>query len=506
MNRLLALPFFVLLTGIAALAMFVPAVHAWVVRDLETGRAFFYSGLAVLGFFGMLAISTSTMVIRRQDRSHLITMLAAFVVLPAVMAVPFSEVVRDTRFLNAYFEMVSSFTTTGLTLFEAERLPPSLHLWRALVAWLGGFFIWVTAVAILAPLSLGGFELISTAEVGQGASGSTIQMAGRSDGSERLTRFTLRFAPVYAGLTLVLWIALMVAGDAPLTAICHAMSTLSTSGISPLGDGVAASGSGYPGEVILVLFLVFALSRMTFSADERRDGWISLARDPELRMGLLLIVALPVLLFLRHGVASFEEEIGPTLLEGILGLWGALFTVASFLTTTGFESRAWGAAQAWSGLNSPGVLLMGLAIFGGGVATTAGGVKLLRIYALFKHGQREMEKLVQPSSIGGAGQLARRFRRQGAFIAWIFFMLFAISIAAVTALLSLAGLTFEDAIVTAIATLSTTGPLVNGAGTEPLDVASWEAAVKVVAMAAMVLGRLETLVIIALLNPEFWSQ
>ena len=81
--------------------------------------------------------------------------------------------------------------------------------------------------------------------------------------------------------------------------------------------------------------------------------------------------------------------------------------------------------------------MLGLAMFGGGVATTAGGVKLLRVFALFKHGQREMERLVQPSSIGGAGQLARRFRRQGAFIAWIFFMLFAISIAAVTALLAL---------------------------------------------------------------------
>ncbi len=504
MQKLLALPLFVLLVGVAALAMFVPAIHAWVVRDLETGRAFFYSALTLLVFFGMLAIASNAMRIRRKDRSHLITMLACFVALPVLLAVPFVETVDDTTFLNAYFEMVSSLTTTGLTLFEAERLPPSLHLWRAMVAWLGGFFIWVTAVAILAPLSLGGFELISNAEVGQGASGSTIEIGGRTNPSERLMRFVLRFAPIYGGLTVVLWVALQIGGETPLVAICHAMSTLSTSGITPLPDGFQGAGAGYTGEIVILLFLVFALSRMTFSIDERRGGWKSLAEDPEMQMGLVLIAALPILLFLRHGFASFEEDAGPTLVEGVLGIWGSLFTVASFLTTAGFESRAWGAAQAWSGLESPGVLLLGLAIFGGGVATTAGGVKLLRVYALFKHGQREMERLVQPSSIGGAGQLARRFRRQGAFIAWIFFMLFAISIAAVTALLALAGLTFEDAIIVAIASLSTTGPLVNVAGPEPLDVSAWDAGVKTVSMAAMVLGRLETLVIIALLNPEFW--
>ncbi len=504
MRRLLALPLFVLLVGMSALAMFIPAAHAWIVRDLETGRAFFYSGLVVLVFFGMLAIATSTRRVRRQDRSLLITMFSFFAALPAILAIPFLEVLRDTSFLNAYFEMVSSLTTTGLTLFEAERLPPSLHLWRALVAWSGGFFIWTTAVAVLAPLSLGGFELISSSEVGQGASASTIQLDGRSRPGERLLRFSLRLAPIYGGLTLALWVGLMLSGDTPLVALCHAMSTLSTSGISPLSDGVSAAASGFGGELIVLIFLAFALSRMTFSPEEGRMGWSRLAQDPELRLGLTIIVSLPLLLFLRHGFASFEEDVGPTLIEGLVGIWGALFTVASFLTTAGFESRAWGAAQAWSGLESPGVLLLGLAIFGGGVATTAGGVKLLRVFALFKHGQREMERLVQPSSIGGSGQLARRFRREGAFIAWVFFMLFAISIAAVTVLLALAGLTFEDAIIAAIASLSTTGPLVNIAGTEPLDVSSWDAAVKAISMAAMILGRLETLVIIALLNPEFW--
>ena len=67
--------------------------------------------------------------------------------LPVLLAIPFHQALRDTTFLNAWFEMVSSFTTTGASLYDPERLPPSIHLWRAQVGWMGGLFILVAAVA-----------------------------------------------------------------------------------------------------------------------------------------------------------------------------------------------------------------------------------------------------------------------------------------------------------------------------------------------------------------------
>lgn len=502
--RLAELPFIVVLLGISALSMAVPTVHALAIGDYATSRVFFYSGVLFLLLFLMLALSTANYTIRRQGRSHLISVLMAYAVLPVVLAVPFSETVPDTRFLNAYVEMVSSLTTTGLTLFEPERLPPTLHLWRALAGWMGGFFVWVTAVAIMAPLNLGGFEVTSSRGIGEGAALNSAQIDRVAASSERLVRYSVKLFPIYGGLTLTLWAALMIAGDTSLAGLCHAMSTLATSGITPVGS-VAEGGSGLAGEALVLVFMLFALSRLTFLAEERADGWRSLVRDPELRLGLLIVVALSTLLFFRHFGASIEDGIAVTAREGILGLWGAMFTVASFLTTTGFESAHWTTARAWSGLGSPGVLLLGLAVFGGGVATTAGGVKLLRVYALYKHGMRELEKLVQPSSIGGAGPIARRFRRQGAHVAWVFFMLFAISIAAVTLALTLvAGVDFEDATILTIATLSTTGPLTEVAGDAPVNLAQINDAGKAILSAAMILGRLETLVIIALLNPDFW--
>lgn len=503
-SRLANLPLVVILFGIAAVSMALPAIHATAVNDHATARAFFYSGILFIVLFAMLAIATSNYSIRRRGRSHLISLLITFSVLPAVLAVPFNEAVPDTRFVNAYVEMVSSLTTTGMTLFEPDRLPPSVHLWRASVGWMGGFLAWVTAIAIMAPLNLGGFEVTSSAGAGQGAALNAAQIDRVADSSQRLVRYAVLFMPIYGGLTLTLWVGLLISGDTALVSFCHAMSTMATSGISPVG-GLQNARSGIGGEVLVLLFLVFALTRLTFSSDQRRDGWHSLARDPELRMGVLIILSLSALLFMRHFGASLEGGVKVSPVVGLVALWGTVFTVASFLTTAGFESAEWEAARAWSGLGSPGVLLLGLAVFGGGVATTAGGVKLLRVFALYKHGLREMEKLVQPSSLGGAGQVARRFRRQGAHVAFVFFMLFAISIAIVTMALTLAArINFEEAMILTIAALSTTGPLTQIAGDAPVNLVQLSDAAKVIISAAMILGRLETLAIIALLNPEFW--
>ena len=149
---------------------------------------------------------------------------------------------------------------------------------------------------------------------------------------------------------------------------------------------------------------------------------------------------------------------------------------------------------------------MGLALVGGGVATTAGGVKLLRVFALYRNAVREMEQLVHPNSVSGAGVAGRRLQSGGAFIAWIFFMLFALSFAAVTLALTLVGVTFDEALVLSIAMLSTTGPLSEVGGEAPIVLMSLSDGAKGILAGAMVLGRLETLAIIALLTPDLWRN
>ena len=414
-----------------------------VLEDWEIARIFLHSALLFGTLCLLIGVALGETVIQHPARAHLLTLLGALTILPLQLAVPVHEAVPGLSFYGAWFEMVSSFTTTGATLLIGPgAAPPSVHLWRAEVGWLGGFFTWLTAISVLAPLSLGGFEVDSPEPVGRGALGES-PITKVADMSERLRRFAGQFFPIYAGLTLILWVALILAGDAPLVAFCHAMSTLSTSGISPVG-GMVGAGSGLAGEILILVFLVFALSRQTFTWDERVRGTKSLVNDPELQLGLLLVITVPLLLFLRHFIGAYDADAAGEAVHALRAFWGGVFTVMSFLTTTGFESASWSSARLWSALDTPGLILMGLALVGGGVATTAGGVKLLRVYALYKHGIREMERLVHPSSVGGSGVRARRIRRRGAYVAWIFFMLFALSVALVLAALALTGLDFQQ--------------------------------------------------------------
>ena len=505
LSRLTRLPLIVVLLGATGLGCWIPAGHALVMRDLPTSRAFFYSGLIVLVLTILIGLATASRRPRNAANSHLSALVAAYVILPVVMAFPFLQAVPATSFANAWFEMLSSFTTTGAAGYEPARLPQSVHLWRALVGWFGGFFILLAAYAILAPLNLGGTEVISGRFPGGGARGIS-QIARVAEPSERLSRYSLQIFPVYSGLTLLLWLGLLIVGEPGLTALTHAMGTLSTSGISA-GQGPDETPVLFLDEVLILIFLIFAVTRRALPFARLADRSRRFSRDPELRTAVVVVVLVPLVLLMHHWIFALGGASGIDILNGVGStLWGALFTSASFLTTTGYESAHWGQAQLWSGLKAPGMMLMGLAMLGGGVATTAGGVKLLRIYALFRQAERELERVVHPSSIGGKGAAARKLRREGAYMAWVFFMLFSICIAGTILVLSMAGMDFQSALVLTVAALTNTGPLADVALSQPIPYGPLSLQVKMILGGAMIVGRLEVLALIALLAPGGWRH
>jgi trk system potassium uptake protein len=505
MRRVLDLPPLVILIGVMAVAMWLPAVHAAATDDEKTAQAFFYSGVIFMLLSGMIALSTTNYQPRNDVRSQLVALLGAYLVLPLMATLPVMQAVPDTSFGNAWFEMVSCFTTTGATVYDiAGRLPPSVHLWRALVGWMGGFFVLLTAIAVLAPMNLGGVEVLAGRVPGRGAAGAH-QVARIAEPAARILRYAAILSPAYTGLTIILWVGLMMLGGTPLVAISQAMGTVSTSGINVTDGGFVVQG-GFWAEVLIFAFLCIAVTRRSMPGLGLVDRAMRISADPEVRLAILLVAAVSIALFLRHWLTAFEASVQMDVVAAFQSFWGGVFTTLSYLTTTGYQSQDWDTAQVWSGLGTPGLILMGLAIIGGGVATTAGGVKLLRVYALFRHGERELERLVHPSSIAGKGAAARRLRQEGAYVAWIFFMLFALTIAVVMMALSLVGQPFEAAMVLTVSALTTTGALADTAASRPILYGELPASAQAILAITMVVGRLETLAILALFAPDGWRR
>ncbi len=485
-----------------ALAMLAPAAVGFTLREHAIARAFVYSG-ALLGGIAMLVhLANRAEPVSKPRFSHpFVYLSAAYLILPALMAIPLTEAVPGMRFFDAWFEMISAFTTTGASLIDPEA-SRSIHLWRATVAWGGGLFLMVAVMALLAPLRLGGFELYGS-DAGQPRAAESwqasrlrraqIDEAYHDKSLHRMAQQIKLIAPVYLSVTLALWVGLSMAGNPPVLALILAMSTVSTSGIAPGG-----SLGGLAAEMLIAAGLILALSRQFWpGAQVIRQGKRRMLHDPEPLLASLLVLVLLGVLGLRAMAAPLDPGYGARLAE----LWGIVFTSLSFLTTAGFVSEVGRSAEGVY-FGAAGVVLLALALCGGGVATTAGGLKLMRVFALMWQARREMDKLVYPDSVGGDGIRLRGLRREGAHAAWLFVMIFIFSLTALTAALTLTGVTMEDAMIYATAALTTTGPVAQMTGPDPLSWAALGDTAKAILALGMILGRLELLLLLSL----FWRR
>ena len=494
-----SLPLFFLVFSLACGLMFTLAIYAVLIENFREARVFFYTSLSGFLIFALVNLATSNRNLKETGTTQIISLILLFLLLPLFLAIPNWIILSNVSFTDVYFDMVSAFTTTGLPVFNDNFLSKPLHLWRALIAWLGGCLIWIAAFVILLPASRGGFDIFSNNNKFNPSSNRNLTLNERS---ETLTKVSKKLTPIYICLTFILWCALTSLGTDGYTSLIRALSILSTSGISgPVK--FETDEAGFLGELVIAVFLLLALSHNIFYSLANKTKLRKILFDRELRLGLSIVIGTALLLSVKEmshitSLLNFKDLI----INGLKLIWGSFFTVFSFITTNGYVSSYWNANSTYFDAPHVVVIILGLCLFGGGLATTAGGIKLLRISILLTAFSDETDKLLHPSSIVGTKSGLKVFGNS-IFMAWIFFMLFLVSLALVITVLTIFGMVFEDAIILAVACLTTTGPIIELLGLNSLLTMDLSYLSKIVLAISMVIGRLEILVALSLITFAF---
>jgi trk system potassium uptake protein TrkH len=401
--------------------------------------------------------------------------------------------------LDAWFESVSGFTTTGSTVIaDIEATAKSILFWRSFTHFLGGMGIVVIFIAVLPYLGAGGRQLL------------------RSESSApdlRSLRPRIRdtasiLFKVYVTLTVIQAVLLMMAGMTLFDALCHAFGTLASGGFSPRQASIGAFRS-LPIELITIVFMLAAGTNFGLFFALFRGDWRALFRSTEWRVyigiwavGVLLITANVLGL---HGQPAFEPVASATVQtmpEYSFGsaLRAASFTAASLMSDTGFTTDDY---DLWPHFSRWALVL--LMVMGGCAGSTSGGLKIIRIVILAKMLYWRLESMFRPRTVR-AVRVNDEIVDDGAQRAvYAYFALYTCVFAIASLLMCLVGLPVVSAVSSVAATINGCGPGLEFVGGAE-DYHLVPAAGKMVLCVCMLMGRLEIYTILVLFLPSFWRH
>lgn len=482
-------PIFITLLIATSLLMFLVAIFGVVLQDFYGARSFFYFGLLILLISLFIAFSSFNRPLSHSSRSQLLVATTSFVTLPIIFTLPLLSLLPELDHHTLYFEMVSAFTTTGLTgIHNIAGISDTILFWQVLVGWFGGLLIWTFYFAIFKSLDINNIFKITEKEI------EKINFESKKIHHTEifLNSFSSISVP-YSILTLILWGILKVTGETTFLALTYSMSTMSTSGISP--NGGMLSANSFIG--LLMIFLFFFFSLRSTSLFEYKTPRLSrkIFSYTELKIAFMLVIFSSVILFLMQIQSNYLN------LDIFSHMMRNIFTCLSFLTTTGWYLEP----NLYPDINGFAILITGLVLIGGGVGTTAGGLKLLRFTIIQRHLRSEFGKMVFPSVIRTSES---RMTLNGSAIlkVWVFFSAFIFCIILSFCLLSFFGLPTMNAIFLSISAFSNTGPLYEVISQPSSLYSALTTPIKYILILSMVLGRIEILVLFSLFNIELWRK
>lgn len=443
------------------------------------------SVMTVIFAGGLLFLTRGDINLSRRDGFGVVTFGWLFAALFGALPYVFSGVISHP--VSAVFETMSGFTTTGASVLPAgdfptlESIPKGILFWRALTHWFGGMGVLVLCVAILPFLGVGGMQIYRA------------EMPGPSKDrlTPRITTTAKLLWGVYALLTLAEILLLKwVGGMGWFDAVCHTFATMATGGFSTRTASVGAFNSGIVDCIIIVFMFAAGVNfSLHYYALTGKPGryW----KDPEFRFYLCFLLVCG--LFLTVNILPVYD--------GVLdALRAAFFQATSIITTTGFVTADF---DLWPQASR---LLLVLMMFVGGCAgSTGGGMKVVRIFIMWKKMVKEVRQFMRPQAVmqlklGGKPVEQEIVSHIAAFFI-IFLLVFGLASFAMTFFTP----DLETATSSVIATLGNIGPGLASVGATQ-NYAAIPAPGQVLLTLCMLLGRLELYTVLILFLPSFWKK
>ena len=377
---------------------------------------------------------------------------------------------------DALFEAVSGVTTTGATILtDIESLPKSILLWRAFLQWIGGLGIVVFTIALLPLVGVSGEKLFN------------LEFPGPS--SEKMTPRIQETAKIllgfYVGFTFIEFLLLSYSMTF-FNAICHAFTTMPTGGFSTFNSSI--NDQPIYVKTVILLFMIIGGTNFVLHFRALKGGFRSYIRDREFLYytGLIAIISSMILLI------SYITSNGSGVLDTI-------FQVVAILTSTGYTAIDY---ELWSPYVKQ-FMLFGLMFVGAMGGSTSGGMKLIRVVAIFKYARMELKralhsKAIIPIRIGSKVIEDEVIRKTlGFFLFYIMFFFFA------SLSFSAMGIDMESSFGAAASGMGNIGPSLGQFG--PTDTyLSLPLAGKFIMMFCMLLGRLEIFAVLVLFTKTYW--
>lgn len=452
--------------------------------DLAEGRehwpVFVESAVITILTGGLIAVSCANGV--REGLTIQQTFLlttGVWLALPVFGALPFMLGYTEARFVDAFFEAMSGLTTTGSTVFSGlDTMPKGLLLWRGILQWLGGIGIIVVAMVFLPELRVGGMQIFRT---------ESFDTFGKI--LPRATEIASRISVIYVTLTMICALAYVGAGMNAFDATVHAMTTIATGGFANYDASFGAFGpaASYVAAVFMLLAALPFVRFVQLSAGTARP----LLQDTQIHA--FLITVLIIVILIAGWNLSQQRMINEVAVRA------ALFNAVSLMTGTGYANADY---MQWGSFAISVLFFTGL--IGGCAGSTACSIKIFRYQLLFASIRSQLQKTRSPHGIFTPRYDGRPVSDDVLSSVMSFFVFFTVTLGLVSVGLAMTGLDFVTSVSGAATALANIGPGLGDHIGPAGNFAALNDAAKWMLSAAMLIGRLELMVVYVIFTVQFW--